>query len=194
MKHSKSKERIKDIGEVFTPPKIANDMIDMLDQEKFRDCKFFEPTCGNGNILIEGTKRRLDMLCEKYKQELPSKSSSRQAEYAALECVVSTFGADIMLDNVIETRDRMKSLVSQWLIQKCFQDRDMPMMPSLFVKIFEEIDRNIQHADCLAGLCNTFEEAKIAASKTKVSREFFEKNGWVKIWLGEEEKALKAVV
>ena len=47
--------------EVFTPPEIANDMLDMLPQELFRnpDTKFLDPACKSGVFLREITKRLL---------------------------------------------------------------------------------------------------------------------------------------
>lgn len=45
--------------QVFTPPHIANQMLDLLDQKVFcdDDSYFFEPTVGDGNILIELLER-----------------------------------------------------------------------------------------------------------------------------------------
>ena len=54
-KQHRSKERIKKYGEVFTPKKVINDMLDLIgdsDSPIWSDenVVFFEPTCGNGNI------------------------------------------------------------------------------------------------------------------------------------------------
>ena len=47
--------------EVFTPPEIANAMLDMLPQELFRnpDTKFLDPACKSGVFLREIAKRLL---------------------------------------------------------------------------------------------------------------------------------------
>lgn len=188
MAHERSKERVKSIGEVFTPPATANQMIDMLDQNEFRDCKFFEPTCGNGNILIKATKRRLELVFARNVQSYPTYHKYLLAEWAICEVVLNTFGADIMLDNVLEARERMKSLVALWYSEKSIQHGSPSIMPNILGGCFKLIDRNIQHADALAGLCKTYEEAKAAAEKTKMSKIFFERHGWIKINLGEDEE------
>ena len=45
--------------EVFTPPEVANVMLDMLPQELFRnpDTKFLDPACKSGVFLREIAKR-----------------------------------------------------------------------------------------------------------------------------------------
>ena len=50
--------------EVFTPPEIANDMLDMLPQELFRDptTTFLDPGCKSGVFLKEIAKRLIDGL------------------------------------------------------------------------------------------------------------------------------------
>jgi site-specific DNA-methyltransferase (adenine-specific) len=55
--------------EVFTPPKIANKMLDLLPQELFRDknSTFLDPACKSGVFMREIAKRLLDGL----KDEIP---------------------------------------------------------------------------------------------------------------------------
>jgi len=50
--------------EVFTPPEVANAMLDMLPQELFRDpeAKFLDPACKSGIFLREIAKRLLEGL------------------------------------------------------------------------------------------------------------------------------------
>ena len=45
--------------EVFTPPEVANQMLDMLPQELFSDpnTTFFDPACKSGVFLREAAKR-----------------------------------------------------------------------------------------------------------------------------------------
>ena len=53
--------------EVFTPPEVANKMLDMLPQELFTspDTKFLDPACKSGVFLREITKRLIDGLKDK---------------------------------------------------------------------------------------------------------------------------------
>lgn len=50
--------------EVFTPPEIANEMLDLLPQELFEspDTKFLDPACKSGVFLREIAKRLLKGL------------------------------------------------------------------------------------------------------------------------------------
>lgn len=52
--------------EVFTPPEVANDMLDMLPQELFSDpnTKFLDPACKSGVFLREIAKRLIDGLAD----------------------------------------------------------------------------------------------------------------------------------
>lgn len=55
----KSKERVKDYAEVFTPTRIVNDMLDTLPKEVFApDKTFLEPSCGEGAFILEILKRK----------------------------------------------------------------------------------------------------------------------------------------
>lgn len=53
--------------EVFTPPDVANQMLDMLPQELFRDpnTKFLDPACKSGVFLREIAKRLIAGLADK---------------------------------------------------------------------------------------------------------------------------------
>ena len=67
--HHRSKKRIRDYGEVFTPKKYVNQMLDMLDKSVWADTNvvFFEPTCGHGNFVEAIVKKRLNAFLQKQK-------------------------------------------------------------------------------------------------------------------------------
>ena len=109
----KSKERVKEHGEVFTPDSIVNDMLDLIDNElkeenltpeqyTLESC--LEPACGNGNFLIRILDRKLAAvrLMEKENQEA-----------GLIKAVSSIYGIDIQEDNVIESRERMMKLIKE---------------------------------------------------------------------------------
>ena len=97
MKQIKSKKRVKQLGEVFTPPQLVNEMLDKLPQEVWTENKsFLEPACGQGVFLIEILKRKL-------------------AHHSPEDSIQSIYGIDIMLDNVQETRNALIDIVGeQW--------------------------------------------------------------------------------
>ena len=53
--------------EVFTPPKLVNEILDTLPQELFKspDTKFLDPCCKSGVFLREIAKRLINGLADK---------------------------------------------------------------------------------------------------------------------------------
>lgn len=103
----RSRERIKTMGEVFTPENYIDQMLDLLDTNVWSDetLIFFEPTCGHGNIVIQILKRRFTNLAKKYKN-----SNTEQSELRALANALNTLWAlDICRMNVEATRNRLLS-------------------------------------------------------------------------------------
>ena len=56
----KSKQRVADHGEVFTPAWMVEDMLNLVKAESERiDSRFLEPACGSGNFLVPVLCRKL---------------------------------------------------------------------------------------------------------------------------------------
>ena len=56
----KSKQRVADHGEVFTPAWMVEAMLDVVKPETERiDSRFLEPACGSGNFLVQVLRRKL---------------------------------------------------------------------------------------------------------------------------------------
>ena len=67
MEFVKSKERVADHGEVFTPPWMVEAMLDLVKAESERiDSRFLEPACGSGNFLVPVLKRKLTTVHARY--------------------------------------------------------------------------------------------------------------------------------
>ena len=63
----RSKNRIKILGEVFTPESYVEDMLNILSKDNKNiwsdeNIIFFEPNCGHGNIVIQIYKKRFDTI------------------------------------------------------------------------------------------------------------------------------------
>ena len=98
----KSKARVRDHGEVFTPDFIVNDMLDLVKQETERiESRFLEPACGNGNFLAEVLRRKLEIVKNRYK-----KSQFEYEQYSGI-AISSIYGIDILEDNVKECQERL---------------------------------------------------------------------------------------
>lgn len=96
-------DRIRKYGEVFTPEWVVNDMLDMLEKESpgcfATDKTFLEPTCGDGNFVVEIMRRKFD-LCQ-----------TRKDYTTALK---SVYGLDIQADNIAECIRRVTVLCEQY--------------------------------------------------------------------------------
>lgn len=98
----KSKSRIRDYGEVFTPDFIVESMLNLVKQETDRiDSRFLEPACGGGNFLIKILERKLNVVEKKYKK------NQFDYERYSLIAISSIYGIELLLDNVKETRDKL---------------------------------------------------------------------------------------
>lgn len=99
---TKSKQRVKDHGEVFTNEREVKAMCDLVKDETERiDSRFLEPACGDGNFLAEILTRKLETVKRKYKK------SPSDYEKNALLALSSVYGIDILIDNVLACRERL---------------------------------------------------------------------------------------
>jgi hypothetical protein len=98
----KSKKRIRDHGEVFTPDFIVEDMLDLVKNETERiESRFLEPACGDGNFLIKVLERKMEVVKKRYKK------SQFDYERMMLIAAGSIYGVDLLDDNVADARDRL---------------------------------------------------------------------------------------
>lgn len=103
----KTKNRVNDYGEVFTPDSMVNSMLDLLDsadrvtlvnRNEYITKTFLEPACGDGQFLIRVLYRKLLHV-----QEL----AIEQRQLALIKSLSSIYGVDIMPDNIRDSRSRL---------------------------------------------------------------------------------------
>ncbi|MFR1688020.1 MAG: SAM-dependent DNA methyltransferase [Massilimicrobiota timonensis] len=101
-KQVKSKQRVSEHGEVFTNEREVKAMLDLVKDETERiESRFLEPACGNGNFLAEILKRKLAVVDRLY-----IKNAFEWEKYSVL-AISSSYGVDILEDNVNECRERL---------------------------------------------------------------------------------------
>lgn len=106
----KSKKRVADHGEVFTPEWLVNDMLDLVKNESERiDSRFLESACGAGNFLKTVLNRKLSTVQSKY-----SKSEFETRHYAIL-ALMSIYGIELLKDNVQECRIELLTIFANFL-------------------------------------------------------------------------------
>ncbi|MBQ0994774.1 hypothetical protein KBX08_32460 [Micromonospora sp. H61] len=105
--HIKSRERVRDLGEVYTQPREVQAMLDLI-PEAFAgiDSRFLEPACGNGNFLAAILERKIAIITE-----TAHGGTDYWYEFALLRCLVSIYAIDINQQNVHEARHRMREVI-----------------------------------------------------------------------------------
>jgi len=102
------RQRIIDHGEVFTPPGLVNDMLDLVAHECERiDSRFLEPACGDGNFLAEVLRRKLLTVDKK------NARNREKWERDAILAVCSLYGIDLLADNIAACQDRLLAVVAE---------------------------------------------------------------------------------
>jgi hypothetical protein len=104
---TRSIERIKATGEIFTPPTLVDEILDKFPDNVWLPTKtFLDPTCGSGNILVRIIA---------YKMWLGSTPE---------QAMSTTYGVDIMEDNIEYTRWRI--LITAFIISQSTSTQLLP--------------------------------------------------------------------
>jgi hypothetical protein len=133
----KSKQRVAEHGEVFTPPWLVEAMLDVVQGETERiDSRFLEPACGSGNFLVAILRRKLAAVHVKFGE------SEFERRHYALLAVMCVYGIEIQADNVVECRRNLVADVASFL---SMSETDALHQATQFV-----LSRNIVHGDALS--------------------------------------------
>ncbi len=101
----KSADRVRDLGEVFTPSNTVQEMLDLLPKKMWSihpAHTFLEPACGDGNFLTAVLDRKLERLTKEFEAEmLPAGVGVDAAQFHALEALASIYAVDISTENII---------------------------------------------------------------------------------------------
>ncbi len=176
--HHRSRKRIRDLGEVFTPEKYAQEMLDMLDKSVWGNVNtvFFEPTCGHGNFVIAIIQRQLKAFFKK-----ASKSKVRKSHfYSVANTLNNLWAIDVDRKNIDFCRSRVWSIVFNFLLDNekrglrtsIFIDKNKDFLAHILSCIKYQIHEN----EALSCLEDDPIKAKEASNKTNVSRKWFKKN------------------
>lgn len=132
----KSKQRVADHGEVFTPMWLVEAMLDLVKDESERiNSRFLEPACGSGNFLTHILKRKLAAVELKY-----GKSEFDRSHYALLG-LMCIYGIELLTDNINECHANLMEIFAEYL---SIDEGDDMYKAASFVLI-----QNIIHGDAL---------------------------------------------
>lgn len=122
----KSVERVRDLGEVFTPDKMVSAMLDLLPDEMWQPHPaktFLEPAAGDGNFLVAILARKLNAVAAAWRSaNLPAGDDVNALAIHGLEALSSVYGVDISAENIVGgvpghevgARDRVLSKFRVW--------------------------------------------------------------------------------
>jgi hypothetical protein len=144
----KSRERVRDLAEVYTNAREVNAMLDLVasmlpghDDPSNIDRTFLEPACGSGNFLEEILRRKLAFVT-------PGRyGCGERYEHQILRCLASIYGIDISADNVEESRDNLRAVINRHLDEGLGSD---PASPGFLSAVEVILETNIIRADALA--------------------------------------------
>ena len=135
-KQVKSKQRVADHGEVFTPAWMVEAMLDLVKGETERiDSRFLEPACGSGNFLVRILQRKLAAVELKY-----AKSDFEKRHYALL-ALMCTYGIELLADNIAECRANMLEILAGYL--------NIEETDDLYRAAFYVLSQNLVHGDAM---------------------------------------------
>jgi len=136
MSEVKSRQRVADHGEVFTPSWLVAAMLDLVKDETERiDSRFLEPACGDGNFLVPVLQRKLAAV------ELKFSKSDFEKQHYALLAVMCTYGIEILADNITDCRANMLEVLADYLKLK---ETDELYRAASYV-----LSQNLIHGDAL---------------------------------------------
>lgn len=128
----KSRQRVADHGEVFTPRWLVDDMLNLVKQETERiDSRFLEPACGSGNFLVPVLERKLAAV-----QARHGRSEFEKRHYAlfALMCV---YGIELLEDNALECRENLRGTFARYLKSETGDERSRAAENVLAVNVVQ---------------------------------------------------------
>lgn len=135
----KSKDRVADHGEVFTPAWLVEAMLDLVKEETERiDSRFLEPACGSGNFLVPVLRRKLTAVELKY-----SRSEFERRHYALLG-LMCIYGIELLADNIAECRANLLGVFAEYLKLTAADD--------LYRAAFFVLSQNLVHGNALSML------------------------------------------
>lgn len=132
----KSKQRVADHGEVFTPTWMVEAMLDLVKDETERiDARFLEPACGSGNFISRILQRKLAAVELKYGR------SDFERQHFALLGLMCIYGIELLADNVAECRAAALGIFAEYT--------DIGKEDDLYQAASHVLMSNILHGDAL---------------------------------------------
>jgi hypothetical protein len=132
----KSRKRVADHGEVFTPTWLVDDMLDLVKDESERiDSRFLETACGSGNFIVKVLQRKLTAVDCRFGQ------SDFEKQHYSLLALMCIYGIELLADNIAECRENMLEIFTNYLTLQVSDD--------LYRAASFVLSQNLVHGDAL---------------------------------------------
>lgn len=114
----KSRDRVRDLAEVYTARREVDAMLDLVKKEAASiDATFLEPAAGNGNFLVAILERKLATVRRQHGRNIAQRGytadTTAEFEFLTLRALRSIYGVDIDQSNVVEARKRLRNIVAE---------------------------------------------------------------------------------
>jgi len=177
----RSRQRIRALGEVFTPESYVDEMLAMLAKStpgawSDTGISFFEPTCGHGNIVVAILRKRLDSI---FKKSLTG-SAKEAAFYAVANALNTLWAIDIDPKNVTQCRARVFSVIVEFLKEKSGSGDLTTLVKrnqDFIAHILCAVKWHITENEALSALSGTATKAAVSASQTRYGEKWFKSKG-----------------
>lgn len=145
----KSRERVADHGEVFTPEWMVEAMLDLVKEESERiDSRFLEPACGSGNFIVKVLQRKLAAV------ECRFGKSDFEKQHYSLLALMCIYGIELLPDNIAECRENMLEIFVDYL--------RLGEPDELYLAASYVLSQNLVHGDALTMCVNRKEPITFA--------------------------------
>lgn len=106
----KSRQRVANHGEVFTPSWMVEKMLDLVKDESERvDSRFLEPACGSGNFLLAVLRRKFTTIQSRFGQ------NDFEKRHNALFALMCIYGIELLEDNITDCRNILLEELKEFL-------------------------------------------------------------------------------
>lgn len=103
-----STQRVKQLGEVFTPKELVIKILSLIPKKEYIDNNtFLDPTCGDGAFLVEVVKMKMG------------------SEISVKDILKTLYGVDIMEDNVLRTKQNILNVVGDTKSHRKILDKNI---------------------------------------------------------------------
>lgn len=178
--YHRTRNRIRVLGEVFTPEQYVENMLDLIATRKSKlwsdeNVSFFEPCCGHGNIVLPIFKRRLSSFLKKAEPTLKEEAPF----YAVANAINTLWAIDIDIKNVEDCQRRLLHASMDFILEHIHEENFKKVLrkkSDFFAHFLAAVRWHIVQNEAISALSTTEQSAAIA-SITKTGKLWLSKNG-----------------